>query len=137
MLKIDEKVTIKSWELSEQFIKATGFVRHHVNKASSAVELIFQVVKARSLSQINRVLKNNIPNRGCINQKIYPLLKFALYQFLNRLDFFLQQVACVYQLMLVWWPIAFLVRLKIFSPYPLGVLVRFLDFEFGALYHRT
>ena len=39
MLKIDEKITIKSWELSEQFIKASGPGGQHVNKTDSAVRI--------------------------------------------------------------------------------------------------
>jgi ribosome-associated protein len=55
MLKIDEKVTIKSWELSEQFIKASGPGGQHVNKTNSAVELRFEAEKSPSLSQIVKI----------------------------------------------------------------------------------
>jgi ribosome-associated protein len=55
MLKIDEKITIKSWELSEQFIKASGPGGQHVNKTSSAVELRFEAEKSPSLSQIVKI----------------------------------------------------------------------------------
>ena len=51
MLKIDDKVTIKSWELSEQFIRASGPGGQDVNKTSSAVELRFEAERSPSLSE--------------------------------------------------------------------------------------
>jgi len=50
MLKIDEQITLQSWELSEQFIRASGPGGQHVNKTNSAVELRFEAEKSPSLS---------------------------------------------------------------------------------------
>ena len=51
MLKIDDKITIKSWELSEQFIRASGPGGQNANKTSSAVELRFEAERSPSLSE--------------------------------------------------------------------------------------
>ena len=51
MLKIDDKITINSWELSEQFIRASGPGGQNVNKTSSTVELRFEAERSPSLSE--------------------------------------------------------------------------------------
>jgi ribosome-associated protein len=49
MLKITDDITIEDWELSEQFIRASGPGGQNVNKVSSAVELRFEAERSPNL----------------------------------------------------------------------------------------
>jgi ribosome-associated protein len=49
MLKINETIIIEDWELSEQFVRASGPGGQNVNKVASAVELRFAAASSPNL----------------------------------------------------------------------------------------
>lgn len=49
MLTITDQITIEDWELTEQFMRASGPGGQNVNKVSSAVELRFEADRSPNL----------------------------------------------------------------------------------------
>ncbi|WP_204112365.1 alternative ribosome rescue aminoacyl-tRNA hydrolase ArfB [Shimia biformata] len=49
MLAITDQITIQDWELTEQFIRASGPGGQNVNKVATAVELRFEAERSPSL----------------------------------------------------------------------------------------
>ena len=108
MLKIDDKITIKSWELSEQFIRASGPGGQNVNKTSSAVELRFEAERSPSLSEpVKKRLKkiagakwtkegaivlkcdetrHQVRNREIVLKRLKEMIKKSLVTTKRRLD---------------------------------------------------
>ena len=50
MLQITDRIAIEDWELTEQFVRASGPGGQNVNKVSTAVELRFEADRSPNLS---------------------------------------------------------------------------------------